>query len=415
MPSSTKQDAKTNLRPTIPAEQRMVRNMVPIYSTHLDLLRGVAALVVVLGHSRFTLQDLGRPLALSPSAQRSGTLISASSAVPVRVSPMSPAHEAVVIFFALSGFLVGGSVLKQSQRGSFQWSRYFTKRLARLYTVLLSALAIGAFLDMASRYILRHGYTPGGEFQGLLTTSSSWSTLLGNLCFLQFLNHFSIAPFGSNFSLWSLSYEFWYYILFPLAVGAILLSGLKRKLIYTLLACAVGILLWKDPLACFPAWLFGALVNRLPLRIPKPAQSRAVLLALVQMLGCMFALWRHPLNSTALDNGILGFSCCLFLYAALHRTEKQANKRYQGMAEHISRLSYTMYLFHLPFLIFLGSIMAQHYPSGFRYESAVAIVLTLCTYGYSYIMYRCFEAHTDQLRERVELLLFKNDKVVLSA
>lgn len=404
------QNAKTVSRSPLSAEQRVVRNTVPIYSTHLDLLRGVAALVVVLGHSRFTLQDLERPFALRPGTFLSGAVVPVS----VRVSPMSPAHEAVVIFFTLSGLLVGGSVLKQSRRGSFRWSPYLIKRLTRLYTVLIPALAIGALLDAASRYILHHGYVPGGEFQGVLTVSSSALTLLGNLCFLQFLDHFGIHPFGSNFSLWSLSYEFWYYLLFPLAVGAILLPMIGRKLIYALLACVVGVLLWKDPLASFTVWLLGALVNRLPLWVPKSAQRTVVLLALLQMLACMFGLWRHPFSSMFLNNGVLGLSCSLFLYAAMHRTEKQDNKRYQGVAEHLSRLSYTMYLFHLPFLILLGSVMAQHYPSGVRHSGLVAIVLTFCAYSYSYIMYRCFEAHTDQIREKVELLLLERKKALTS-
>ena len=403
MSGSAVHDAKTVSRPPLSAEQRVVRNTVPIYSTHLDLLRGVAALVVVFGHSRFTLQDLARPFALRPGTFLSGAALPVS--VPVRVSPMSPAHEAVVVFFTLSGLLVGGSVLKQSGRGSFRWSGYLLKRLTRLYTVLIPALAIGALLDMGSRYILHHGHIPGGEFQGVLTVSSSAFTLLGNLCFLQFLDHSGVHPFGSNFSLWSLSYEFWYYLLFPLAVGAILLPAIGRKLIYALLACAVAVLLWKDPLASFTVWLLGALVNKLPLWVPKSAQRTVVLLALLQMLGCMFGLWRYPFISMFLNNGILGVSCSLFLYAAMHRTEKQDNKSYQGVAEHLSRLSYTMYLFHLPFLILLGSVMAQHYSSGVNHTGLIAIILTFCAYGYSYIMYRCFEAHTDQIREKIELLL----------
>ena len=42
-------------------------------------------------------------------------------------------------------------------------------------------------------------------------------TLLGNLAFLQ---DFFARPYGSNGPLWSLSYEFWFYLVFPLLVGA---------------------------------------------------------------------------------------------------------------------------------------------------------------------------------------------------
>lgn len=49
-------------------------------------------------------------------------------------------HQAVVIFFVLSGALVGGSVLRSVSNGTWSWSDYLIRRLSRLYIVLIAAM-----------------------------------------------------------------------------------------------------------------------------------------------------------------------------------------------------------------------------------------------------------------------------------
>ena len=57
-------------------------------------------------------------------------------------------HEAVVVFFVISGFLVGGKALADWQDKRFCWRRYLVNRISRLYAVLLAALILGACLDL---------------------------------------------------------------------------------------------------------------------------------------------------------------------------------------------------------------------------------------------------------------------------
>lgn len=55
-------------------------------------------------------------------------------------------HEAVVVFFVISGFLVGGlTVRKWSVKLSYK--DYFAARFSRIYSVLIPALLLGAGLD----------------------------------------------------------------------------------------------------------------------------------------------------------------------------------------------------------------------------------------------------------------------------
>lgn len=127
-------------------------------------------------------------------------------------------HEAVMIFSVLSGFLVGGSVLRK--RNEFSVHVYTLARCSRLYTVLIPSLIFTFLIDRVLGF-----YCPdvlNGEYFDQLHSgpvgpsdySSSISTLLSNLLFLQT----NVSPvFGTNGPLWSLANEFWYFVLFPLA------------------------------------------------------------------------------------------------------------------------------------------------------------------------------------------------------
>jgi len=196
----------------------------------LDLLRGLSAIAVCSGHLRAMMFcDYGQ--IEKPSIFH---------AVLFAVTGM--AHQAVIFFFVLSGYFVGGSVWKNRQR--FSMSKYATQRLLRLWVVLLPALVATWLIDRyvassapdvleGSRYeAWSSGPSPDGSY------STSPATFLGNALFLQTI---LVPVFGTNGPLWSLANEFWYYMLFPLLMiatrqlpnyrspwwcaGAIVLSG----------------------------------------------------------------------------------------------------------------------------------------------------------------------------------------------
>ena len=63
------------------------------------------------------------------------------------------AHGAVVVFFVLSGFLVGGAVIERARAGKAYLRTYLIDRTSRIYVVLLPTLALCAILDHAGRQI----------------------------------------------------------------------------------------------------------------------------------------------------------------------------------------------------------------------------------------------------------------------
>lgn len=165
-----------------------------------DVLRFVAAMLVVMEHSRdllfLTLVEVG------------------NLSVPWKVFYFLTGfgNEAVIVFFVLSGFWITSAVSRRIERTDF-WRTYLIDRLSRLLIVLVPVLMLGAVLDLTSIHLLGSQYvdvTSGAlTVQRPVIDSLGPGVLIGNLLFLQKL---VFPTFGSNGPLWSLAYEFWYYI-----------------------------------------------------------------------------------------------------------------------------------------------------------------------------------------------------------
>ena len=129
-----------------------------------------------------------------------------------------------MIFFVISGFLVGGKVLDQWQLGTFKYRQYLCDRISRLYAVLVAALILGAVVDMSGASFFQSTGLYNGTTKGNIavlpeniTQRVNVAGFFGNLAMLQ---NIKVQTFGSNGPLWSLAHEWWYYLLFPLLLTA---------------------------------------------------------------------------------------------------------------------------------------------------------------------------------------------------
>ena len=102
----------------------------------LDLIRGLAALLVCAGHLRaFVFVNWSE-------------VESPKFATKIFYFITGLGHQSVVVFFVLSGFLVGGSVMDEYFRRKWCWKRYLINRLVRLWVVLIPALGLTFFWDI---------------------------------------------------------------------------------------------------------------------------------------------------------------------------------------------------------------------------------------------------------------------------
>ena len=56
-------------------------------------------------------------------------------------------HQAVIIFFVLSGYLISGSIYRMISACRWSWRKYLTHRLVQLWIVPFPALLLGLAPD----------------------------------------------------------------------------------------------------------------------------------------------------------------------------------------------------------------------------------------------------------------------------
>jgi peptidoglycan/LPS O-acetylase OafA/YrhL len=307
-------------------------------SVYLDLLRLLAALQVVLYH------------------------LSKTSAVGLGPHPLSAwGHEAVIVFFVLSGFVIHHAARTRDH----DLTAYLASRISRLYSVALPCLLLTLLFDIVTML------AEVRVFQGVDVKSSldapGYSVVLNLLMLGQ---SWVSVGFFSNGPYWSVAYEFWYYILFA---GYFYCAGRTRWLFVGGAALLAG----PQILALLPAWIAGALAYSE--RRSKAWPRWMVWLAAVQPLavfGCYVAfdlkaagldLLGYPVtvalkwSSCVLTDTLLAVSFAVHLMAA-----KQLDgtlSRLLGRAEAVIRFgaarSFTLYLMHLPLMFMLAALSAR--------------------------------------------------------
>jgi peptidoglycan/LPS O-acetylase OafA/YrhL len=288
------------------------------------------------------------------------------------------------------------------------WSDYFARRIVRLWLVLLPALAAGTVWDAIGSRLhaapaLYAGLVPNHTI-GNLAASFTAAAFLGNIVFLQTI---LVAPFGSNGALWSLANEFWYYVLFPILFCAFRKdTSSVRRVLYLSAGAFVCIFVGRDIVAAFPIWLLGALLYQLPI---VNIGTRIRWLVAVAYTGFFFAMClasrgRISLpGSTGLSGDyILAVATVAFLWVLLGARGKAPERFYVSTARITARFSYSLYLAHTPFLVFMTAILAhdsrwQLEPGHFTLALAVFTGAII----YSLIFASLTEFHTDSVRSWV--------------
>jgi len=297
-------------------------------------------------------------------------------------------HQAVMIFFVLSGYFIGTSVMDSVSARRWSWRTYLVSRLTRLQLVLFPALVLGGLCDRIGMKIpqatpiyfdaLYKFYIPS------VALRSTIPVLLGNLFFLQGI----VSPvFGSNTPLWSLSYEFWYYILFPVLILATARwIGIRSTIFYASLALFLAWFLGAQICFYFLIWLGGALLGRLQ-RSPrfKPSLPGFSFWSGLMFFGALAWTRTHRLSSDLRSDYIIAFCFALWLYALLLGSREDASPSYMYGARKLAGFSYTLYLLHLPALILLRGVLdplGNWQPDILHLAYALGIGLFIMAYAY---------------------------------
>jgi peptidoglycan/LPS O-acetylase OafA/YrhL len=237
----------------------------------LDSLRGAAAVYVLLHHASLVLWGPGAERAAGgaarPAAGLQSMLWSATSA-------LSYGHEAVLLFFLVSGFCVHLRQARERAAGrpplldawQFAW-----RRVRRLYPPLVFALLFTAACDLIGSRLapaLYSGHSTHLTMNGVLVGDDHYAltTIAGNLLMQGGL---VVSQLGTASPLWSLALEVWFYALYPLLLpvatrwGArgILAAGVAMALLAAALRPLIGVDIPYHAAAPAPEWVLRVLTH----------------------------------------------------------------------------------------------------------------------------------------------------------
>jgi peptidoglycan/LPS O-acetylase OafA/YrhL len=359
----------------------------------LDVVRGLAAVCVLLGHSREVL------------FRAQGIPVRGTGLEKALLAPTTVAQEAVAVFFVLSGYLVGGQVVRHVRGNRFSWREYLAKRLSRLWTVLLPGLVATAVVDA----LTRHWFL--GTFEQLTGRGEGAPGVRTATCNVEFLQRARCDPYGSNDSLWSLSYEFWFYILF--AGAAVALAAAARR---NVLRSFVGVGIVVFALSSFgfrllwllPAWLLGVCIAEWERRtsyaavtgrfsLHRPAIAAALLLVAVAA--------SNLLNPTLRIRFLLvGLGAApLILALARHdvRLKTRAGRRLWQSSARLGPWSYSLYVFHLPIVVLGAAVLRHERPASWVVSVVMVYGVALVVMTFVYPLSLLTERHTPWVRDRM--------------
>jgi peptidoglycan/LPS O-acetylase OafA/YrhL len=294
--------------------------------------------------------------------------------------------DAVMVFFVLSGFVIGYVVDTKEKT----LESYAVSRAARMYSVALPALILTVVCDSIGTRLSPTLYQ-GWWYQA----DQPFWRLFANLFFLNELWFSSVRPF-SNGPFWSLGYEVWYYAIF----AAFTYSAGRARWGWTALVCLIA---GPKILLLLPVWVYGVLAYR--------TSKHATIgpwLGLALAAAAAFGYWtfraeggyealtawtEHQLSAGLfsalswsqdfLACNVMGALAALhFLGAARFLFALSVNDRFARAVAHLASFTFGMYLFHYPLMQCLGAA-ADYFTvsqrAGFITLGTLTGVVALCT------------------------------------
>jgi len=311
-------------------------------SIYLDVMRTFSAFLIVFAHfsfTRFTSENLNYFHQFGQTA--------------------------VIIFFVLSGYVI--TYVVDIKEKTFK--NYFISRFARLYSVVLIALIVVFFLDSIGQNF------NGLMYEGYYRDSNFLVRFIVNILFLQQLWFFNIS-YLSDGPLWSLGYEFWYYILF----GVVMFLEGKKKYVFIIL---ISLIIGPKILLLLPIWLCGVWIYYFHQNRLLSQNISRIIFILTPVLFLYFFTYYSEINTFIysilgenmieklgfskefITDYITGFFTGLHILSMKYINLNILNKilfRGERMIRFFANSSFSIYLFHFPLFLFFAALF-NHNPN----------------------------------------------------
>jgi peptidoglycan/LPS O-acetylase OafA/YrhL len=260
------------------------------------------------------------------------------------------AHCGVITFFVLSGYVIAYTTINRN-RGGLQ---YLSARFSRLYSVLLPALLVTASIQYVVFFLNRN-------LHDQFSRDPSWIRYALSGLFLNEIWFHSSGP-PINGPLWSLSYEFWYYMIF----GLFFYKGTgKQWLLPGIIACCIT---GPKILLLMPIWLLGYVAFKYPVQLKTKAWSWMLVFAALTMVALVFTfippypnrIGLAPLyfSNQYLTDWIMG----IFIAAALWLLpveKKSQTSSFIKIFRKAADLTFPIYILHFPLMVVIDALIGD--------------------------------------------------------
>ena len=380
--------------PSIPlqaigADRKRATTSVPL----LSHLRWAAALVVVMSH-------------VAQNILNKGGYIGDTGPLPTGLVPKpllgygGYGHAAVVVFFVLSGFLVGGKLLElfASAKLRAEWPGFLVDRFSRIFIVLWPVLLLNAAIVAALIWLVPNApfvHTGRWTYDLIqpLSVDEAWPRWTGAALML---NDLLVPTLESNGPLWSLSYEWCYYIIGLAAVLSLRRVFSPGALVVAIYGAALlAISAYNQPNILFAGLCWVAGIGARLAFNAEVLRGRAMLIA-----GVLAVILVLALDSTlGLPDPVLGLAVGFMVAHPAWRHWRFAD----AAGERLASFSFTLYAVHFPLLLgimgvlFAAGALPSRLPmnaAGLAVVFAIIAVLMLAARAFAYVT----EDRTGQLR-----------------
>jgi peptidoglycan/LPS O-acetylase OafA/YrhL len=373
----------------------------PSFTSFLDLARWVSAWIVFLGHLR-------NPLFLGfedvATADR-GFLID------VWYFVTGWFGEAVIVFFVLSGFLVGASACAKARFGRFSFKTYAIDRASRIFLPFIPALLLTVLCDwIGMRFFSDLGFYSGAHpmihskiHSGPFSTYFTFETFVKNLLMLQTI---AAPAFGSDQPLWTISLEFWFYVTFGVGLAGAAAQKPAQRWAGVVAALIIAAMLGRDFPIYMGLWLIGVAAGFVGLaQLERPRVACAAFFSVLAVLRLVKS--EYGLGDLVMARNYLVAFAFAWLLISMRGVRWRALETAGRLNAFMASFSYSLYLVHFPLmLLLLGALHATglfpdiargYAPNDARGLLAYAAVASAVGLS-AYLFARATEAQTPRLR-----------------
>lgn len=348
----------------------MTNNLTPVRHKYvaLDALRGIAALMVIFQH----FWEMNHP---SDARFKPWLFFCAG-------------HEAVILFFVLSGFVLMHQ-LRDYQLSDY--GKFIGRRILRIYPAYYVALILSGTLLL----IIRDYFPSALSGNNLTDWFYIWSrTNFDTPLWLGSISLISHEGSSLNVAVWSLFYEMWISLLFPFFIYTLGRGGWLLRIVIVACLGFISIKLWQtgqflnDPWQGIVYYLWYFLLGALLYTIHHRLRFLAQWWVLVIGCGLYFSnyLTYGMITNRLLHEVIIAGGCFIILLNGIYNKVLQAFL-HNTILQFYGKISYSLYLFHLPVLYGLSYCLLR---DGDNLVLVKALTIMLATLV-SWISYRYVE------------------------